>query len=285
MDEALIRKIYDYLRTMPSLPPTMAKVLEVCNDPRSSPAELNRVISLDPVLVGKVLKLINSAYYSPEHRITHLVRAIIMLGLNTVKNLALSSAVMNNLAATGALSLNMEGFWRHSLCVGVASKLLAEKRGIDPKNHEEYFTAGLLHDIGKIPMTQVLYDEYLQVINTADIEHLPLYLAERQRLGFNHCWVGDVIVQAWKLEGAVGDTILDHHTCAEYQGPHQDILYSVVAANHFAAVSEIGFSGDRHPEKCEDVIWESLGVGQEVFDELSPRVNEEIEKAQVFLRI
>jgi putative nucleotidyltransferase with HDIG domain len=208
-----------------------------------------------------------------------------MLGLNTVKNLALSSAVMNNLAATGALSLNMEGFWRHSLCVGVAAKLLAQKRGIDPKKLEEYFTAGLLHDIGKIPMTQVLFDEYLEIVNTADLERLPLYQAERRRLGFNHCWAGDIIVQAWKLEGAVGDTILDHHTYAEYEGPHKDILYSVAAANHFAVISDIGFSGDRHPEKCEAVIWEGLGVGKEIFDEIAPQVNEEIEKAQVFLKL
>jgi putative nucleotidyltransferase with HDIG domain len=285
MDAALTRKIYNYLRTMPSLPPTMTKVLEVCNNPHSNPAELNQVISLDPVLVGRVMKLINSAYYSPEHRITHLVRAIIMLGLNTVKNLALSSAVMNNLAAAGALSLNMEGFWRHSLCVGVAAKLLAEKRGVDPKLIEEYFTAGLLHDIGKIPMTQVLYDDYLEIINTADLERLPLYQAERNRLGFNHSWVGDIIVQAWNLQGAVGDTIFYHHIYTEYDGPHKDILYSVVAANRFAAISDIGFSGDRHPEKCEAVIWEGLGVGKEIFDKITPRVSEEIEKASIFLRL
>jgi HD-like signal output (HDOD) protein len=208
-----------------------------------------------------------------------------MLGLNTVKNLALSSAAMSNFAAAGALSLNMEGFWRHSLSVGVATKLLAQKRGIDSKQLEEYFTAGLLHDIGKIPMSQVLFDEYLEIINTADLEHLPLYQAERNRLGFNHCWVGDVIVQAWKLEGAVGDTILYHHIYTEYDGPHKDILYSVAAANHFAAVSDLGFAGDRHPEKCEALIWEGLGVGREIFDEITPQVSAEIEKAQIFLKL
>jgi HD-like signal output (HDOD) protein len=285
MDEVLIKKIYDYLRTMPSLPPTMMKVLEVCNDPRSSPAELNRVISLDPVLVGRVLKLINSAYYSVEHHVTYLVRAIIMLGFNTVKNLALSSAILKNFEATGALGLDMEGFWRHSLCVGVAAKQLAQKRGIDPKKHEEYFTAGLLHDIGKIPMTQVLLDTYLHAINAADLDRVPLYRAEDQHLGFNHCWVGEIIVKTWKLEGAIGDAILHHHSYVGYTGPHKDTLYCIVAANHFAALSDIGFAGDRHPERCEDLIWDGLGVGSEIFDEITPTVSEEIAKAQIFLKL
>jgi HD-like signal output (HDOD) protein len=113
--------------------------------------DLNRVISLDPVLVGRVLKLINSAYYGLEQQVTSLVRAMIMLGINTVKNLALSSAILSNLVGRGFLGLNAEGFWRHSLCVGVTAKLIARKQGIDHSRLEEFFTAGLLHDLGKIP--------------------------------------------------------------------------------------------------------------------------------------
>ncbi|MCX7654895.1 MAG: HDOD domain-containing protein, partial [Treponemataceae bacterium] len=145
------RKIDSYIKNMPSLPTTVAKVLEVCNNPRTSPADLNQVISLDPVLVGRVLKLINSAYYGLGQQVTSLVRAIIMLGINTVKNLALSSAVLRNLTSRKDFqALEMDGFWRHSLCVGVAAKMIAKKRGVDPKLTEEYFAAGLLHDIGKI---------------------------------------------------------------------------------------------------------------------------------------
>ncbi|GAB1484239.1 hypothetical protein MASR2M78_30570 [Treponema sp.] len=85
MSDEAVRKIENYIQKMPSLPTTVAKVLEVCNNPRTSPADLNHVISLDPVLVGRVLKLINSAYYGLGQQVTSLVRAIIMLGINTVK--------------------------------------------------------------------------------------------------------------------------------------------------------------------------------------------------------
>ena len=119
-----LRKVRDYIVSMPSLPTTVAKVMEVCNNPRTSPTDLDKVISLDPVLMGKVLKLINSAYYGLQNQVTSLVRAIIMLGVNTVKNLALSTAVLDRLAdKSGFRALNMEGFWRHSLGVGVVANL------------------------------------------------------------------------------------------------------------------------------------------------------------------
>ena len=280
----LDRRIREYIKNMPSLPVTVAKVLEVCNNPHTSPADLNRVISLDPVLVARVLKLINSAYYGLGQQVTSLVRAIIMLGINTVKNLALSSAVIETLTSkSGGHGLNMDGFWRHSLCVGVAAKLLAKKRNLDVQQIEEYFTAGLLHDIGKIPLNGVLNRQYMLTVSKADRDRISLFSAEDQTLGINHCVTGHLIVNSWKLIGGVGDVIMSHHTPLEYQGPHLDLLYSVVTANRFAAIMEIGFSGDRYPEKLDPSIWEYLGVDQNVFDEIEPVVNSEIEKAAVFL--
>ena len=127
MNEDLEKSLRNYIKTIPSLPTSVTKVLEICNNPSASPADLNHVISLDPVLVGRVLKLINSAYYALGQQVTSLARAIIMLGINTVKNLALSTTVMGSLPSKQASQgLDMEGFWRHSLCVGVSAKLLAK---------------------------------------------------------------------------------------------------------------------------------------------------------------
>jgi putative nucleotidyltransferase with HDIG domain len=286
MVDRLNERIEEYIRNMPSLPTTVAKVLEVCNNPQTSPADLNHVISLDPVLVGRVLKLINSAYYGLGQQVTNLVRAIIMLGINTVKNLALSTAVMGNLSSKKDFQgLNMEGFWRHSLCVGVAAKILAKQRGIDTKQTEEYFTAGLLHDIGKIPLNAVLAKEYMLTVSTADRERLSLFRAEEKTLGMNHNAAGAMIVKAWRLEGAVGEAITHHHNYIEYSGPHADVLLSIVVANRFASIMEIGFSGDRYPEKIDNLVWETLGISRDVFDRIEATVNEEIEKAKIFLRL
>ncbi|MCL1813256.1 MAG: HDOD domain-containing protein, partial [Treponema sp.] len=208
MADNVSKRIGEYIVNMPSLPTSVAKVLEVCNNPQTSPADLNHVISLDPVLVARVLKLINSAYYGLGQQVTSLVRAIIMLGINTVKNLALSSSIVGNLSKSKNTSgLDMEGFWRHSLCVGVAAKAIAKKRGVDSKQWEEYFAGGLLHDMGKIPLNAVLGNDYMLTISSSDRDKLSLVRSEDRGLGINHCSAGAMIVKAWKLEGAVGDAI------------------------------------------------------------------------------
>ncbi|MDR0585388.1 MAG: HDOD domain-containing protein [Treponema sp.] len=284
--EDLTGKIAEHIKNMPSLPTSVSKVLNLCGNSQTSPADLNYVISLDPVLVGRVLKLLNSAYYGLDQRVTNLVRAIIMLGINTIKNLALSSAIMGILPKDKRYQgLDMEGFWRHSLCVGTATKLLAKERGVDPKQLEEYFTAGLLHDIGKIPLNAVLSGDYMLAVASADRERIPLYQAESKTLGTSHCIVGAAIVNAWHLPGPVGETIVYHHDLARYRGAHHDILNCVAVANHFASDRELGFSGDRYPVKPNKRIWQSLEIGDEVFEKIEKTVNEEIEKAKVFLTI
>ncbi len=284
-NEQIIAKIESSVSKMPSLPTTVAKILQICNDPRTSPSDLNQVIGLDPVLMGKVLRLINSAYYSLPNQITSLVRAIIMLGINTVKNLALSTAVLGNLSKGTSTVLNLDGFWRHSICVGVTAKNIAGRRKVDPKAQEEYFVAGLLHDIGKIPLNGYVPEEYLLALSTTDREHTPLYVAETHTLGINHSQAGKLVAEAWKLDECVTTTITHHHCVADYDGEHEDVLFTVAAANAFANTFEIGFSGDRHPEPVPEVVFERLGLDWDVLEEIEDIISGEIEKAQIFLQV
>ena len=278
--------VRQYIEKMPSLPTTVSKILQICNNPNTSPADLNKVISLDPVLMGKVMKLINSAYYGLSQEITSLVRAIIMLGLNTVKNLALSTAVLGSLGKKGNFqALNLEGFWRHSLCVGVTAKLIAKKRGVDPKKLEEYFVAGLLHDIGKIPLNNRFSDEYVNAMSFSDMDHMPLCKAEYKTMMVDHSQVGLMIAEAWKLGDEIRDAIQHHHQSAEYNGSHRDILDTVVLANYFANTTEIGFSGDRYPEKPEPEVSQRLSTDINYLDDIEDMVKQQIEKARIFLQL
>jgi HD-like signal output (HDOD) protein len=285
-DGEAARRVLAYVGGMPSLPTTVSKVLEVCNNPKTSPIDLDHVIQLDPVLMGRVLKLINSAYYGLGTQITSLVRAIIMLGVNTVKNLALSSAVLDRVSSKKDFrALGMEGFWRHSLCVGVTAKLIAKKRGVDPKNLEEYFAAGLLHDIGKIPLNNALAEGYVAAMSMADRERLPLREAELRVLGIDHCEAGGIVSDNWRLTGAIADTVRWHHSLSEYEGEYSDVLRSVAVADYFANREEIGFSGNRYPEKIDPETYALLGIDKSLLEELDEPVNAEIEKAKVFLRL
>jgi putative nucleotidyltransferase with HDIG domain len=284
--EKHLKLIALYINKMPSLPTSVAKVMEISNDPKASPADLNKVISVDPVLMGKVMKLINSAYYGLNQRVTSLVRAIIMLGTNTVKNLTLSTAILGNLGGKEYFqALNMDGFWRHSLCVGVTAKQIAKKRKVDPRRVEEFFVAGMLHDIGKIPLNNRLSDAYFLAMSIADRETLPLYKAEKRAIGVNHCEAGQLIARTWKLGPEISDAIIYHHSPEEYEGNHRDIVLTVAAANYLANFLEIGFSGDRYPEKLPLEIFEEIGVSFDWLEEIEEAVNEEIERASIFLKL
>ena len=281
-----VRRVRAYISTMPSLPTSVSKVLEVCNSPKTSPVDLDRVISLDPVLMGKVLKLINSAYYGLQNQVTSLVRAIIMLGVNTVKNLALSTAVLDRFAdKSGFRALNMEGFWRHSLCVGVVAKLIARKKGVEAQRLDEFFAAGLLHDIGKIPMNNVLSDEYVRAMGLADRERIALYQAEKRDIDMDHAEAGAMIAEAWHLDGPIADVIRYHHALETYEGKNTEILLAVKVADYYANREGIGFSGCLYPEKVAPELFEQLGVPKAWLEEIDGAVTAEIEKASVFLKL
>lgn len=286
MNENHLRKIEKYINGMPALPVTVTKVVEIANNPATSPVDLNKVISLDPVLMARVLKLINSAYYGVSSKVNSLVRAIIMLGINTVKNLALSSAVMDTFGKKQQFrALDPQAFWRHSLGVGVTSKLIARKRKIDSSRLEEYFIAGLLHGIGKIPLNNVLVDEYVEAMSLADRQKLPLYAAERRVFGFDHTFVGVQIGEAWKLGNAILDTIKYQLRPSEYEGQYGDIVNTTHAAIYFVTVAEIGFSGDRYPERASDHALRALGIDETYLDDIEDEVEQEIQKAEVFLKL
>ncbi len=281
-----ILRIRRYISSMPSLPTTVAKVMEICNNPKTSPTDLDKVISLDPVLMGKVLKLINSAYYGLQNQVTSLVRAIIMLGVNTVKNLALSTAILDKLAdKSGFRALNMEGFWRHSLCVGVVAKMIAKKKGVPAQRLDEFFAAGLLHDIGKIPLNNALSDEYVRAMTLADRERIPIHLAEKRAIDIDHAEVGSMIAEAWHLDGPIADAIRYHHDVALFDGKNADIVLAVAVADYYASREGIGFSGCLYPEKVTPETFARLGIQKAWLEEIDTAVAAEIEKASIFLKV
>ncbi|OQX20692.1 MAG: metal-dependent phosphohydrolase [Desulfobulbaceae bacterium A2] len=280
--EAQRRFIQDYIDTMPSLSTSVAKVMELCSRSDTSPNDLNRVISLDPVLAGRVLKLINSAYYSLFNRVTSLTRAVIMLGLNTVKNLALSTAIIRCVnQAKKSKALPIHQFWAHSIGVGVASKLLAVYQGVSPGAREEYFVAGLLHDLGKIPFG----DTYGEIITQSLAEGRDLLSMEQAQLGISHLDAGGMIAAKWVLNTSFTEAMALHHHPAQASEEHRRLVALVAIADAFCNTFEIGSAGNHHPDEAG--LAEALqvaGLSWPEVVELLRMVDEEISKAEIFLQ-
>ena len=285
--EKRIKRVRSYILRMPGFSTTITKVLEICNDPAISPNDLNRVISLDPVLTGKVLNLINSAYYALPHQITSLTRAIIMIGINTVKNLALSTAVLDSIGRDeeSFQAFSMDDFWTHSLCVGVAAKLLAGIKNVPVAEREEYFVAGLLHDLGKIPLNNCFDKEYALALELSEKKAVSLIKAELEVCDMDHGIVGEMIADKWQLNSSMTNAMRHHHEPERAGDENRQLVGIVAIANTYANIFHIGFSGDAFSEDQEIFdLMEQLQIDKETLFDLRQTVIEEIEKAKIFLK-
>jgi HD-like signal output (HDOD) protein len=281
------KRIQAYIARMPSLSTTVIKVLETCNDPQASANDLKRVISLDPVLTGRVLRLINSAYYSLGRPISSLTRAIIMLGINTVKNLALSFAILANLKGKSSIrSFSMDEFWTHSLCVGIVAKSLATLKGMAPGNREEFFVAGLLHDLGKLPLQKQFANEYDQVWENARREQYSLFQSESNFFGFDHCAVGGMIAEKWRLGPPLVESLSHHHHPNESSETTREFVSIVSLSNQLANNFNIGNAGDLFIDQpMMSSLIGRMGFDREALTDLHAMILNEIEKAKVFLEV
>lgn len=281
------KKIQAYIARMPSLPTTVIKVLETCNDPNACANDLKRVISLDPVLTGRVLKLINSAYYSLGNPISSLTRAIIMLGVNTVKNLALSFTILENLKVkSSCLAFAPNEFWTHSLGVGVVAKWLSASKGTPPSASEEYFVAGLLHDLGKLPLHMQFPEEYHRVCEAAQSSQVALHLNETRFLGVDHCAVGRMIAQKWHLGESLVESLCHHHYPADSSEKNRNFVFIVSLANQLAIYLNIGNSGNHYCDHRNISFQMSkVGMDKAMLDDLQETVLDEIERAKTFLEV
>lgn len=277
------KDIERFIQKMPSLSTTVGKVMEICSRTDASPNELNKVISLDPVLTGQVLKLINSAYYSLVAKITSLTRAITMLGMNTVKNMALSTAIIRTVAgAKKSKALPTSRFWAHTIGAGVSAKLLGAVKELPVMEREELFVAGLLHDLGKIPFG----DEYIEVLNIARKQQAPLIEVEREIMGIDHQEVGQMIAEKWKLNEVITTCITKHHNVGDLSGNLQQQAAFVALGNIYTNILDIGFAGNPFPDEGEVIhLLEVLDISAEDFGHIGGSVQEEIRKAEIFLQI
>jgi putative nucleotidyltransferase with HDIG domain len=282
-----LKKIQTYIARLPSLSTTAAKVLETCNNPAASPNDLNRVISLDLVLTGQVLKLINSAYYSLPHPISSLTRAIIMLGINTVKNLVLSFAILQHMRNKRTFpALCVEDFWAHSLCVGVTAKCLAAAKGVSLVDQEEFFVGGLLHDLGKIPLNHLFPEKCIQALDKAKHSQRALFHAEEAVFGIDHAAVGGMIAEKWQLSPALIQTLSFHHRPEEAHENNHQLVFMVALADIFAQLLQMGSCDEKlAPDALCRFLLKRVGVDWSFLYDLRDTVLGEIDRARIFLEI
>ena len=280
-------RIRAHILRMSGLSTTAMKVLRVCNEPGVCANDLNRVISLDPVLTGRILQLINSAYYSLPSKVNSLTRAIILLGINTVKNVVLSFAIFESFSKRDSFRVfSADEFWAHSLSTAVSAKLLAASQAVPRVAQEDFFVAGLMHDIGKIPLNHLFPDAYRQAAQSAEDTQQGMRSAEEALIGTDHCQVGLMIARKWQLSEDLTDALAGHHSTYDSEAGGVQLAHAVALADGMAHAMGATIPGGLSLGQRErDRMTSRWPFTVEVLAELSAAVAAEVEKAKVFLEI
>jgi putative nucleotidyltransferase with HDIG domain len=216
-ESPLLQKILQDIREIPPLPEVAAKVLHMTNDPDVSAAELNRVISTDEALTANVLRLCNSAYYGLPRVISSVTQAIMYLGLQTVRNMVLSTTMdhVYSKQDMSAYDYTATGLSEHSFAAAVGAQVISKK--LRPGLGDTAFTAGLLHDVGKIVLAQYVRGHQDRLHELAGSPRITP-AAENEVLGVDHAHVGSQIADVWNFPQELTLAIGYHHHPEEAKG-------------------------------------------------------------------
>ncbi len=208
----LKEKIYSKIDELPTLPTVVPKILSLTESSKSCSSDITTVITNDPALTSKILKIANSAYYGFSQKITDLNTAVTLLGFNMVKSLALSIGVLRSLPEGKKNAyFTPEDLWLHSIIVASIIQELGKK--VDKKNlNESLFIIGLIHDIGKIVLDQFFFDKFHDALEYANkLQKLSLHAAEQAIIGIDHCEVASMLLKRWKFPDKIRNPIAFHH--------------------------------------------------------------------------
>ena len=194
-------------KSLPSLPAVAIEVLRLTKDPNAEIDDLVNAVSADPAMSVKILKMANSPQYRRNREVTSLPQAAVVLGLKTVKLLALSFSLANSLPRGDKNDrFDFGEYWRHSLTTAVAAQSLA--RLVKVPYGDEAFLAGLLMRIGQLVMATAIKDEYAPVIEQSG-GCLPTSEVERDVLGYDYPMVGQFLLESWGLPRLLTDSVAE----------------------------------------------------------------------------
>lgn len=277
------------LDELPTLPAIVYELSQLINDPMSSTAEVEEIMSNDQSLSVKVLKLVNSAYYAIPGGVTTLSRAIGYLGFDTVNQLVLSASIFNALRLNGSNAFNVSELWKHAFGSAIASETIGKH--IHHPLPAELFVCGLLHDIGKVALCRVDPDLLIDIMETVHKNDCTFLDAEAHLSMPSHCEIGALLAKRWKLPPKMQATITYHHS----RDPNSrkritsdislmvDVVY---LANLLVHALHFGDSGHKKVMGAPREILERLTIDPDAgFSGLLKEIQANLSKASDFLKL
>ena len=253
-----------------SLPLVHVRLEEAISDHRKSMSDIAKIIREDPGLTARLLRIVNSAFYSFPSRVETISHAVTIVGTQQLSALALATSVMNMFHGIPQDLVNMDSFWRHSIGCGLAARVLATYRR--ESNPERFFVAGMLHDIGRLVMYTKMSPEAKEGIFAAKGTKTLLYEAERETLGFTHAVVGGLLMQTWRLPPTLEEVVMFHHNPGA--ATHFPVEAAIIHVSDIIAhAMDLGSSGERFVPPLEPGAWDALGLEPSLLSSVEDQVD------------
>lgn len=267
-----------------TLPEVTLRIIELVDDPKSTAKDLHRVIRNDPALSAKILKVVNSAFYGLPGQVASVDRAIVLLGLSAVKNIAIAASISRMFrASSSAGGFNARDLWTHCIGVAVAGRRIGALAGTAGNGQDELFLAGLIHDLGLLVAREAFPEELAAVVarvESGDGEFLTL---EREVIGADHQQVGAGLMLRWRFPRPL-QAVGAYHHCPQRVGSDMRKLVSIISlADNLCCQEKIGLSLTCTDPVLDPAVMSFLGVSAEQMDELREALPEMVSEAESVL--
>jgi HD-like signal output (HDOD) protein len=280
--QALIADAINSISHIATLPEITLKIIELVENPRSTAQDLNKLISNDPALVARILKVVNSAFYGLPGQIGSINRAIVLLGLNAVKNIVIAAS-LTKLFRGGRVSphFSAKDLWTHSIGVGVMSKMIVTK--LQNALPDEAFLAGLIHDIGILVELQAFREPLVEVAERAAKEETKYIDLETQIIGVDHQALGAALTTKWKFPRSFQYVTAQHHHPLSLAPECRWLTSIIYVADHICAREGIGYTLTCKNDALDPAVLTELNLTIESINELAKGLPEALKETEALL--
>lgn len=243
LENSSLQKLVSQMDSLPSLPSFYDELMEEINSPEASIKKIGEIISKDLGMTAKILQMVNSAFFGLRRTVSSPAEACLLLGLDTIMSLVLTIHVFSQFKGRSLSSFNAESLWSHCIKVGRFARSIARLEGQEKQVVDDSFTAGLLHDAGRVILASTLPDWYQEALDLAQTEGMTISDAEREVFGTTHAEVGAYLLGLWGLPGSIVETVAFHHKPNLLPGE----VFRPLTAVYFADYIERQTSGAADP--------------------------------------
>lgn len=273
------------VKAFPTIPEIYQRLETALEDPETAMQNVAQLVMQDPALSAKLIKIANSSFFHLKEKVTSIHKACSLLGLNLIKELSLSTSVLSSFTGTKQV-VERYKFWQHSVGVAICSRIISKDYGVSPKQQDEIFTIGLLHDIGKLVNEQYFPKENNEILNLI-ASGMGYLEAEKKIFGLTHAETGRWVAQFWNFDSKTIHSIAYHHAIDagfEFITERERLFLSII---HLADVIikdlKFGSSGDQKKDSIHPKVSEFLDLGRSQMDKYISLLQEKLMDIDDFL--